>query len=106
MISPGKLNKRIQIMELAQISDGGGGYEDALVPVKTVWAHIQPVSGREYWQAQQAQAQISHKVTIRYTNVVNRSHVLSFNGKNYDIQYIINVDEANRFLEIYVLERQ
>jgi SPP1 family predicted phage head-tail adaptor len=106
MINPGKLNRKIQVMELAQISDGGGGYEDALTPVKTVWASINPVSGREYWQAQQAQAQISHKIIIRYTTELNRSNVLSFNGKNFDIQYIINVQESNRFLEIHVLERQ
>jgi SPP1 family predicted phage head-tail adaptor len=105
-MNPGKLNRKIQIMELAQISDGGGGYEDALVPVKTVWASINPVSGREYWQAQQAQAQLSHKIIIRYMDGINRSHVLSFNGKNYDIQYIINIDEANSYLEINVLERQ
>lgn len=105
-MNPGKMNKRVEIMELAQISDGGGGYEDALVPVKKVWANINPVSGREYWQAQQAQAQISHKVTIRYLQDLNRSHVLSFNGKKYDIQYVINVNEENRFLEIQVLERQ
>lgn len=93
-------------MELAQISDGGGGFDDALVPIKTVWANIRPVYGREKWQAQQAQAEISHKVTVRYSKDINRSHVLSFNGKNYDIQYVINVEESDRFLEMQVLERQ
>ncbi|UDY80764.1 head closure protein [Geobacillus phage GR1] len=105
-MNPGKLNKRVEIMELGQVSDGGGGYEDAFIPIKKVWANIRPVYGREKWQAQQAQAEISHKVIIRYTDAINRSHILSFNGKKYDIQYIINIDESNRFLEIQVLERQ
>lgn len=105
-MNPGKLNKRVQIMKFDQISDGGGGFEEGLVPVKKVWANISPVSGREKWQAQQAQSEITHKVTIRYTEEVNRSHIISFNNKNFDIQYLINVDEENRFLEIQVLERQ
>ena len=105
-MNPGKLDKKIDIMKNTQVSDGGGGYEDALVSIKKVWANIKPVSGREYFQSQQAQAQISHKVTIRYTDSVNRSHILQYQGRNFDIQYIVNVDEQNRFLEIQVLERQ
>lgn len=105
-MNPGKLDKRIEIMELAQISDGGGGYEDALVPVKKLWASFIPLSGREYWQAQQTQAQISHKIVVRYTEAINRSHIVRFKNKDYDVQYLINIDEANRFLEIHVLERQ
>lgn len=102
----GKLNRRVEVMQRSQVSDGSGGFEDALVLFKKVWSNIQPLSGREFWQAQQAQAEISHKVTIRYMKDVNRTHVLKFNDKEYDIQYIINVDEANRFLELHVRERQ
>lgn len=103
---PGKLNKRIEIKKLDEVSDGGGGYKNELVLIKKVWSNIQPLYGRELYQARQTQADVSHKVTIRFTKEVNRSHIVSFNGKNYDIQYLINVNEANRFLELHVLERQ
>lgn len=93
-------------MEYGKIPDGGGGYEEGLVPIQKLWANIRPVYGREKWQAQQAQAEISHKVTIRYRKNINRSQVLSFNGKEHDIQYIINIGEKNKFLEIQVMERQ
>lgn len=104
--NPGNLNKKISVMSLDQVSDGGGGYEDKLILIKKFWSNIRPVSGREYWEAQQAQAKISHKVTIRYTNLVNRTHIISFGDRSYDIQYIVNVDEENRFLTLHVVERQ
>ena len=105
-MNPGKLNKKIQIMERGRIPDGGGGYEDALVLIKNTWANVRPASGREKWEAQQAQSEISHKVTIRYTDLIDHSHIIVFNGREFDIQYIINVNEANRFLEIQTLEKQ
>lgn len=102
-MNPGKLNKKIEIMELTQVSDGSGGYENILTSVMTVWANIRPVFGREKWQAQ---AEISHKVIVRYSPKINRAQVISYNNKIYDIQYLININEENRFLEIQVLERQ
>lgn len=102
----GKLNKKFQVLKLSQVPDGGGGYEDKLVPIKTVWGNLQPIMGREFWQAQQTQAQLSHKITIRYTKDIDRSHILSYNDRLFDIQYITNINEENRFLEVRVLERQ
>lgn len=105
-MNPGKMNRRINIMKYESVSDGGGGYEEILTLVKKVWANIRPASGREFNLAKQAQAEITHKVTIRYTEEVNRSQVISFNNKIYDIQYLININEENRFLELHVLESQ
>ncbi|ARK29048.1 phage head closure protein [Halalkalibacter krulwichiae] len=104
--NPARFDKRIQILEYTKTSDGGGGYEEVLIPILNVWANIHPLHGRELYQAQQIQAQVSHKITIRYSNKVNRSHVVFFNDKYYNIQYIVNVNEANKTLELHVLERQ
>lgn len=104
-IDIGKMNRRIDIVEAGQISDGAGGFEDSFIVIKTVWGDIRTVGGREYIQAKQAQAEITHKVTMRYTSEINHSNLLSFNGNKYDIQYIINIDEENKFLELHVLRR-
>lgn len=101
----GNLNKKVKIMKLSQVQDGAGGYEDKLVEIKSVWANIQPVYGREFWQAQQVQAQISHKITIRYTKDIDRACIISLGKRLFDIQYITNVNEENRFLELRALER-
>lgn len=105
-MNPGKLNRKVEIMELTKVPDGSGGYEDAFLPIKKVWANIKPIYGKEYYEAQQAQAQISHRITIRYNSVVNRAHIISFDNKLYDIQYLLDIEEEHKFLEIRVLERQ
>lgn len=104
-MNPGKLNRKINILKPDQISDGAGGYEDSFVPVKTVWGSVKSIFGRERMEAMQVQAEVTHKITIRYTEDVNRSHVVSFNGTKYNIQYIININEENKFLELSVLRR-
>lgn len=101
----GNMNRRIDIVEAGQVSDGAGGYEDSFTVIKTVWGEIKTVGGREYIQAKQAQAEITHKVIMRYTAEINHSNLLSFNGNKYDIQYIINIDEENKYLELHVLRR-
>jgi len=106
MYNSGQLNKRVQVMERTRISDGVGGYEDALTPKFTVWANIHPLTGREYWSNQQTEAQVSHRIVIRYRPDINQSYVISYNGKIFDIQYFLNVEEGNRFIELHTLERR
>ncbi|MCT9858223.1 hypothetical protein P2R64_00240 [Priestia megaterium] len=36
-MNPGTLNKRLTINSVSDVSDGAGGYEEALTPIKTVW---------------------------------------------------------------------
>lgn len=106
LFNPGLLKRRISIMELQKASDGGGGFDETLVEIASVRAHIQPLFGTEYWANQQTEAKISHKITIRFRPDVKQSQVISYNGKLYDIQYIIDINEQHRFTEIHALERR
>lgn len=105
MVKVGKMDKRLNVMNVEKVSDGAGGYEEDRVIVKTTWGKIESIRGKEFWEAAQTQAEVSHAITIRYTKDVNRTHLMEYNGRIFDIQYIIDVDEARRFLEIRVLER-
>ncbi|MDT2277698.1 phage head closure protein, partial [Paenibacillus larvae] len=106
-MNPGKLNKRITIKKHEPLPDGAGGYEDddGLADVATIWANIRPLRGREYWQSQQTQAEVTHSIMIRYRKDIDRSHVVNYSGRLFDIQHIINVDEANRTLILHCVEK-
>lgn len=104
-MNPGKLNRRVDIVSADQVSDGAGGYEDSFTTVKTVWAGITTLGGREHIEAKQAQAEVTHRIFIRYTPIINHSHLISFAGNKYDIQYLVNINEENKFLELRVLRR-
>lgn len=106
LFNPGKLKRRVSFVELTQVSDGGGGYEDSITELFSVRAYIHPLTGREYFSNQQTDASVTHKITIRYKSDVKQSQVISYNGKLFDIQYILDVDEDHRFLELHTLERR
>ncbi|ADU30361.1 phage head closure protein [Evansella cellulosilytica] len=105
-MNSGKLNRPISIKEEQSISDGGGGQttQDVLIVDKT-WGNIATLSGREQWQAQQMEAQVSHKVTIRYRNGIKRTQFVLYKERKFEIQYIFNPNESNTWLELYCIER-
>ncbi|WP_273845725.1 phage head closure protein [Halalkalibacter alkalisediminis] len=104
-MNSGKLNRRISIKEEKKIKDIGGGQTTQPLPIADTWASINTLTGREFWQAQQMEAEVSHKITIRYRKGIKRSQVVFYNERKFDIEYIFNRDEANKFLELYCLER-
>ncbi len=110
-MNPGKLNKRIKILEYAEIEDGAGGYLDdwenevGWNEITTVWANINPLSGRDLIMAQQAMAEITHKITIRYNFKIKSSHIIVYNSRRFEIQYIRNIQEKNTYLEILCVEK-
>lgn len=110
-MNPGKLNKRIKILEFAEGEDGAGGYLDNWITgegwneIITVWANINPLSGRDLIMAQQTMSEITHKITIRYNSNIKSSHIIAYNSRRFDIQYIRNTQEKNTYLEILCVEK-
>lgn len=63
-VSAGELNTQIQLERDTITRDHGAEVRTPAV-YDTVWAKAEPLSGREYWQAQAVQSQVSWKFTIR-----------------------------------------
>jgi len=51
---------------------------------------------------------LSHEVTIRYRRdlVIRPADVFLFGGRYFDIQAVVNVDEANEAFKLFCIERQ
>ncbi|MCM3616681.1 phage head closure protein [Sutcliffiella horikoshii] len=103
-MNSGKLNRPITVKESVNVKNTGGGMKTEFRPVLSTFANINTLSGREFWQAQQMEASVSHKVTIRYREGLKRSQFVFYNKRKFEIQYIFNRDEGNKFLELYCLE--
>ncbi|WP_028390550.1 phage head closure protein [Bacillus cihuensis] len=103
-MNPGQLNRRLTFNRNEEVSDGAGGFEKSLVPIKTVWANVRSARAREFYQAAQSQVEITHVVTIRYDASINRTQVITFDGKQFEIQFVME-KEPKRFLELHVVER-
>jgi SPP1 family predicted phage head-tail adaptor len=63
----GKLNKRVTFQRRSATLDDYGQQLDAWTEVATVWANVEPVGGREKMMAMAINAQLTHRVSVRYT---------------------------------------
>lgn len=101
----GSLNKRIDILTTTEGTNEVG--DTVLVPsvFKTVWASINPVSGRDYIEAKKYQTELTYKITIRYLAGLTPDMTLQFKNRIFLIQDIINPFEHNESLEIMAIER-
>lgn len=71
---------------------------------ETVWGSVEPLSGRELLNAQQVQAETTHRIRIRYTtNATSESRIL-FKSRTFEIVSLINWLEKNCRLELLCKE--
>lgn len=73
-IKAGKLNRRVEFQRQTEpraVNDYNEPSNDGWKTFALAWAADGSKSGRELWQAQQVQADITHVLTIRYRTDLN-----------------------------------
>lgn len=100
----GPLRKRVTFQSPKAGRDAFGqplvGWDD----VATVWASVEPVSGRELLAAQQMQGEVTHRIRLRYLVGITTATRILFGARVFDIQSTINAREAGASLEILAKE--
>ncbi len=92
----GAYRHRITLQQATETRDSLGGTVQAWATFATVWAAIEPLSGRELLQAQQVQAEVTHRVRLRYMNGVTAELRVLFGTRYFNILSAVNVQERNR----------
>lgn len=71
------------------------------------WGEIRPLSGRELFQSNMTQAELSHRISVRYQagKVPKTSDRVRYGDRAFDITAVMNVDERNRELVVMAVER-
>lgn len=108
MLAAGRLNKRITILHraTAEQSDSYGQPQDDWIVFAERWAAVEPLQGREFFESQQTQAQVTTRFRLRYLPGVTPAMRISYEGREYDIQSVIDPEERHRELVIMALERK
>ncbi len=100
----GELRHRITFQKPV-ISIGENGYEyEKYENVKTVWAKVTNLSGKEYFEAAAIQQEKTVKFLIRFEASIGESMRILFNEKFYNIVFIDNLSYKNKYVEIKALE--
>lgn len=102
----GRLRHRIELLRYEVYQDPrSGAIKEDWVPVAKRWATVEPVRGQERWAAQQVQAEVTHRIYMRYMPGVTPDMKIRFRGREFDIYFVRNIDERNEMLEILATER-
>ena len=108
MIDPGKMRHRITFQAFTGAADSFGdpqlGDDSQWHDVATVWAAIDPISGREFYAAQPSQSEVTHKLRCRYRAGLTPAMRLKCGGRKFKILAIIDWEERHESLLIMCKE--
>lgn len=94
----GRLRHRVTVEQPSVADDGYGGQARSWSAFATVWASVEPLQGHEYFQAQQAQATVTHKVTMRHLDGVTHDMRVKLGSRALNIVSVIDTEERGREL--------
>ncbi len=101
----GNLRHRITLQKPLIIKDSIGQQLEEWQDVATVWASVEPLSGKEYFSAKQMNSEVSTKITIRYLEGITPFMRVFFQKHTYNILAIINFEERNVYLQLLCSEK-
>jgi SPP1 family predicted phage head-tail adaptor len=102
----GPLRHRIAIERVTETRDTDGSAIETWSTYATVQASIEPISGREYFAAQSTQADLTHRIVMRYLSGIIPKMRVKYRSRIFDILSVINVEERNRELQLMCRESQ
>ena len=101
MINAGEYNKRIIIYTVEEKEDSGGFIEKTETVILSPYAKVKTTKGFTLISSNTDFEKAYTNFTIRYPKKkITRDMLIRYNGKEYTIEYLNNVDEANVELEI------
>lgn len=100
----GALRHRITIQQLTVSQDAAGGTVSSWSTFATVWGAVEPLSGREFWQAQQANSEVQGRIRIRNLAGVKPEMRIVFGTRTYEILSIVQPEQ--RPIEIHLLYKE
>ncbi len=102
----GRLRHRLKIYDKGTITRNGVGEEipayDALVA--TVWGAVEPLSGREFIEANQVQADVTLRIVIRYRNGIRPEMRVVEGEHTYHIESVL--DQRGERRELHLMSHE
>lgn len=101
----GPMRHRVKIQQATETQTASGKVSRAWTDCGTVWAAVEPLTGREAVQAQQINPLLSHTVRIRYWDGLTTKYRFVFSGRTLNIGGIIDPDERHREMRCLCTEQ-
>jgi len=108
-VAAGDLNRRVTIQTRASNQDSFGAQSTAWSDLASVWASIEPLTGRELMNAQTISTEISHRITLRYQSAFANPKTVAtlraiYGARVFDIHASMNESENNERITLLAAE--
>jgi SPP1 family predicted phage head-tail adaptor len=104
MIRAGDLNCRVQLQEATETQDGYGAVVKGWATTATPWGEVKDLSGREFFAAQQENAEVTTRIRMRYRAGVMPKMRAIANGRTFDILAVLDPEGRKRELHLMCKE--
>lgn len=104
-IAAGELRHRIVIQTVSESAATSKGEKTlSWADTATRWGSIEPLAGRERYQAQQVQPEATHRIRHRYYSGLTTRHRYKFGTRIFTIEALLNPGEEKVYQEALVKE--
>ncbi len=100
----GRLRHRITLQIPSRVQNVIGEWSDSWNDWATIWASVEPNSGKRYFEAMQATSDVQGTVVIRYRTGVLPTMRILYGGRIFKIVTIIQPKENMRELHLLYKE--
>ena len=101
----GRTNKRVSFCKFVEEKNEMNQTTQVLKKIRTVWASVEPKSGREYIEAEKEHPELTYIITTRYMEDVTPDMFIQYRDRLFNIRSIRNIRENNEMLEISCTEK-
>jgi SPP1 family predicted phage head-tail adaptor len=106
MIDIGSLNKRITFKRYTESENEWGQTVQSLTDYRTIWASVEPLTGKEYLDAQRNVNEQIFKIYTRYfKDLRDVNLIINYQGRKFTIQSVIDYRENHEMLLFMCTER-
>ncbi len=102
-IRAGRLRHRIEVQSPTDSQGRMGSVTQTWATDATVWAGIEPISGRERLASDVIQADVTHRIIMRHRALTTENRLL-FGARVFNIDAVLDRDERATELEVMVKE--
>lgn len=100
----GRMRHRVRIQRAVEARNGLNEVITTWSSLATVWASVEPLRGREFFDAEQVQSEVSHRVVMRaYPGLTARDRLL-YDGRLLQIIAVIDVRERGKEFQVMCRE--
>lgn len=103
-INPGSYRHIISFEKISEIQNEYGEVKKDWTTIFTTRASIRPISGREFYQAETVNSEVTHKVNLRYREGIKADMRIKFGERVFEIISVINFEERNIELQLLCKE--